>query len=126
MAGPAAAVSRHSSNTCCVARRNIVTARLSVVASASSERNNDTIKLFDSVKSAPLRLGAAFCAAATTLGAAAASRASELEVLEQELSSSFSVDLGGYAVDHKTLIYGVIFGQVRRVDMVCNSALGFM
>lgn len=53
--------------------------------------------------------------AALAAGLAAAANAAgldQVEAVEQELNSSFAVDLGGYAVDHKTLIYGVFVGQV--------------
>ena len=90
-------------------------ARTPVVVRATSHPKCDFAKLFDSVETAPMRLGTALSTFITMFGAAAAAQASELDVLEQELSSSFSVDLGGYAVDHKTLIYGVMIGQVKRI-----------
>ena len=46
----------------------------------------------------------------------------ELETIEAELNSSFAVDLGGFAVDHKSLIYGVFFGQVIKISQLTYRA----
>lgn len=45
------------------------------------------------------------------MGMVAAASAVEVQVLEQELTGSFAVDLGGLQVDHKDLIFGVFVGQ---------------
>lgn len=69
-------------------------------------------------REAAARAPALLCSAggaALTLGLAAAAHAAGAEdnvgLLEKELTQSFAVDLGGYMVDHKTLIYGVFVGQ---------------
>eukprot|EP00951_Prasinocladus_malaysianus_P043258 scaffold537325_cov32-Prasinocladus_malaysianus.AAC.1 len=66
----------------------------------------------------PAALSIALGAAAVTLGAAAAATAAAVtqgpevvETVEKELTQSFSVDFGGFQVDHKDLIYGVFIGQ---------------
>mmetsp|Transcript_18462 Transcript_18462/g.51705 ORF Transcript_18462/g.51705 Transcript_18462/m.51705 type:complete len:292 (+) Transcript_18462:133-1008(+) len=82
--------------------------RTLVLAASSSKPEVETSK------PSPLRPLAAFGAAALSLGVAAAAHAAgqpEIQELEQELNSSFAVDLGGFSVDHKTLIYGVFVGQ---------------
>jgi len=64
-----------------------------------------------------------------SLGVAAAAHAtgqSEVAQLEQELTSSFSVDLGGYSVDHKDLIYGVFVGQVQDSPQTLEGNLFFL
>jgi len=97
--------------------------RKGTLASVHSERHSVCVEHISTGKFPVMRLGSALSATIAALCATGAAHASELEVIEQELSSSFSVDLGGYAVDHKTLIIGVFFGQVYHSHIACLTLI---